>query len=80
MWEEDPRPIRKGFKATWWNPQDYKDENPYGTFDPEFLEEVDDLRRIDNKTLIYCDRFPKRVTVHRDHQCGEFIEFAFKKI
>jgi len=70
QWEEDPRPIRKGWSATWWNPHDYKDADPYET---RFLELLDKAREVDNNTLIYCDRFPQRKVVKKSYQCGEFI-------
>lgn len=68
-WEEDPRPIRKGWKATWWNPHDFKDADPY---EQSFFEVIDQARERDNNTLMYCDRFPERATVKRDYECGEY--------
>jgi hypothetical protein len=72
VWEEDPRPIRKGWKATWWNPADYKDADPYEYED--FFEVIDKAREIDNNTLIYCDRYPKRQVVTKSYKCGEYQE------
>ena len=69
VWEEDPRPIRKGWKATWWNPHDYKDADPYKE---SLLEVIDQARELDNINLIYCDRFPVRQTVNRSYECGEY--------
>lgn len=69
-WEDDPRPIRKGWKATWWNPRDYKDANPYD-YDG-FLEYLDEARERDNNSLIYCDRYPEREVTLKVYQCGEY--------
>lgn len=68
-WEEDPRPIRKGWKATWWDPRDYKAADPY---EEDFFEVIDRAREYDNINLIYCDRFPRRQEVERSYVCGEY--------
>jgi hypothetical protein len=73
QWEEDPRPIRKGWSATWWNPHDYKDADPYENMFSEICEICDEAREVDNNTLINCDRFPQRKEVNKSYQCGEFI-------
>lgn len=71
-WEEDPRPIRSGWKATWWNPRDYKDPGPYWDDDYGFSETMDKAREIDNQTLMYCDRYPERVVIAKTYICGEY--------
>jgi len=70
-WEEDPRPIRKGFWANFWNPNAYKDPEPYiDDWDKAF----DEARAMDNLDLIYCDRYPARELSIKRYECGEYQE------
>ena len=70
-WQEDHRPIRKGFWANFWNLNDYKDPEPYIDMWDKAMDAATDK---DNRTLIYCDRYPQRKLTPRSYHCGDYKE------